>query len=96
MLRKLLKNLYSTVDVVLFLKDTNYLRGSKYAIASIVVFTPSTLPVLAEEIKIKGWAPALKVANMATRFNEKTTKKNYLEEKFFSGQEMAKNSKQLL
>ena len=75
MLRKLLKNLYSTVHVDLTLKDKNYLKRSKYAIASIVVFTPSILPVLAEEIKLKGWAPALKVAKMATRFNEKTKKK---------------------
>ena len=43
---------------------------SKYAIASIVAFTRSTLPVPAEEIKPKGWA--LKVAKMVTHFSEKT------------------------
>ena len=49
------------------------------------VLANSTIPVPAEEIKPKGWA--LKVTKKATRFNEK--QKNYLEEKFFSGQETA-------
>ena len=69
MLRKLLKNHYSTVHLDLFLKDKNYLTRSKYAIASIVAFTRSTLPVPAEEIKPKGWV--LKVAKMATHSSEK-------------------------
>ena len=47
------------------------------------VLASSTLPVPAGEIKPKGWA--LKVTKKATRFNEK--QKNYLEEKFFLGQE---------
>ena len=52
-----------------------------------MVFTlsNSTLAVPAEEIKPIGWV--LKVTKKATRFNEK--QKNYLEEKFFSGQETA-------
>ena len=74
MLRKLLKNHYSTVHLDLFLKDKNYLTRSKYAIASIVTFTRSTLPVPAEEIKPKG--SVLKVAKMATHFSEKKTKQN--------------------
>ena len=51
----------------------------KYAIASIVVFTGSTLPGPAEEIKPKGWA--LKVATMATHLDEKYLEK-YLEKRF--------------
>ena len=73
MLRKLLKNHYSTVHLDLFLKDKNYLTRSRYAIASIVAFTRSTLPVPAEEIKPKGWV--LIVAKMATHSSEKKKSK---------------------
>ena len=58
-----------------------------YPIVTIVLFTRSTLPVPAEEIKPKAWALS---DEKATRFNEKKKNNNddnYLEEKFFSGQQ---------
>ena len=56
MLRKFLKSHLQYGYVDLFLEEKTYLTRPNYPIVTIVLFTRSTLPVPAEEIKPKAWA----------------------------------------
>jgi len=96
MLRKLLKNNLQCCSCRLVPEIENLFDKAKICYSDNRGIHPvlenSTHPVPAEEIKPKDWA--LKATKKDSRFSEK--QKKHPEEKFFSGQETAIKSKQLL